>query len=233
MKNPIIVAGASSGLGLALVQRLLEQQQPVLAISRRIMPITHSLLIHQAVDLSNGEVVSDVCQQLAKQSYSGLVYCAGRGIFGGLEQLNPQHFAPLMQLNCLSAMQFTKAVVPQLKQRRAGKLIYIGSEAALQGAKQGSLYCATKFALRGFVQSLAAECTPHHIAVSLVNPGMMATDFYKDCHFQPKDESGARLAIDVVVDQLCLLINQSQPGYMPEINCLPFKKVVEKKTIQC
>ena len=64
----------------------------------------------------------------------------------------------------------------------------MGSEAALAGTAQGSLYCAAKFALRGLAQALRAECARAGIRVTLVNPGMVQSPFFDELDFRPGPE---------------------------------------------
>ena len=59
-----------------------------------------------------------------------------------------------------------------------GHIIVLGSEAALRGAKKGSIYAASKFALRGFLQALREEVSSSGIRITLINPGMVRTTFF-------------------------------------------------------
>ena len=88
-------------------------------------------------------------------------------------------------MNLLSHMVMSQLLIPYLKQQSNAKLIFMGSEAALKGAQQGSIYCAAKFGLRGFAQSLRQECSKSGLSVTLINPGMIKTPFFNDLYFEP------------------------------------------------
>ena len=75
-------------------------------------------------------------------------------------------------------MSFCSLLHPKLKRNGNSRVIYMGSEAALRGAKRGSLYCAAKFGLRGFAQSLRQECASSGVHVSIINPGMVNTPWF-------------------------------------------------------
>ena len=65
-----------------------------------------------------------------------------------------------------------------MKKIGKGDVIFIGSEAALNGSRKGTIYCASKFALRGFAQALRDECSKSSIRVTIINPGMVKTGFF-------------------------------------------------------
>jgi NAD(P)-dependent dehydrogenase (short-subunit alcohol dehydrogenase family) len=71
----------------------------------------------------------------------------------------------------------TWAALPSMRARRSGHIFNISSLAGLLGAESGSLYCASKFALEGFSESLAKEIAPFGLAVTIVEPGPFRTDF--------------------------------------------------------
>jgi short-subunit dehydrogenase len=106
-------------------------------------------------------------------------------------------------------------------------LIYLGSEAALNGAKKGSVYSASKFALRGFAQSIREETAKNNIAVTILNPGMIRGKFFDNKNFRPgKDEENAIKASDVA--KLISFILEDRKGMiLDEINLSQTKKVID------
>ena len=111
---------------------------------------------------------------------SGLVHCAGIGEFDNIENMSLPTIKRLINVNLLSAIVVTKLLVPKLKSINEGSLVYIGSEAGLKGSKKGSVYSASKFALRGFAQSIRDETAKNNISVTIVNPGMIRGRFFDD-----------------------------------------------------
>ena len=119
------------------------------------------------------------------EDVEGLISCAGVGYFGNIENFSVDKILGSINTNLLSHVILTKYLVPFLKKKNKGKLIYIGSESALNGGKKGSLYSAAKFGLRGFTQSIRAEVASRNITVTLINPGMVKTNFFNNLDFQP------------------------------------------------
>ena len=137
----------------------------------------------------------------------------------------------LINLNFTSQVFLSKALLPNLKRKANSDLIYIGSEAALKGSRKGAIYCASKFALRGFTQALREESANSHVRVCLINPGMVKTNFFNDLNFEPGDhESQAILPEDVAATVAYVLSSRAQI-VIDEINLSPLNKVIKfKKT---
>ncbi len=228
-----LVTGASSGIGLAVSQALLKEGYAVVGISRSVREncINHQRFTALACDLLDfGKVEVQLKERLKRNgSIDGAVFCAGQGYFGGLEQLDFVKIEKLIKLNLLSPMLICKMLIPYLKTRKAGRLVFIGSEAALQGAKNGTAYCASKFGLRGFVQSLSAECRPAGITVSLINPGMVNTPFFNDLSFQPGDHPSNAILAETVAASVLNCISSAPNSVIDEINLSPRNKVVTFK----
>jgi len=117
--------------------------------------------------------------------------------------------------------------LPRLKQRDRSDVLFIGSEAALAGGKNGAMYCASKFAIRGFSQALREECAKSGVRVSLVNPGMVKTPFFDQLSFQPGDDSDNYILPDDVADTSKLILSARQGTLFEEINMSPLKKVIK------
>ena len=186
----ILITGSSSGIGRATAQKLLEAGAVVYGIARnhekfqpdtkRYKPLT--------IDVTDLKVLpGQLSDLLATQpEIDGLISNAGYGSFEGLENFSPEQIYSYINDNLTSHLVITRCLLPHFKTKNRGDVIFIGSEAALEGKKKGSLYCATKFGLRGFSQSIRQESTNKNIRVTLINPGMVRTSFFDDLNFQPK-----------------------------------------------
>ena len=108
-------------------------------------------------------------------------------------------------------------------------LIFIGSEAALVGSRKGSIYCASKFALRGFSQALRDECAKSSVRVSLINPGMVKTDFFQTLTFKPGEHESQHLLAEDVADAVSYIINARKGIIIDEINLNPANNVIQFK----
>ncbi len=227
-----LVTGASSGIGAAICQRLLALGWQVVALSRRgAGDLNHPNLISHPIDLAQLQPLPQRLKALLKAhpEIDSLVLNAGQGRFGGLETFSERQIQDLIDLNLTSQILLARTLLPHLKRRGAGHLVFTGSEAALQGGRNGSLYCATKFALRGFAQSLREECSGSGVAVGIVNPGMVASPFFDNLNFAPGEQSDQHLTPEDVAEAVLLML-QARPGAcIDEINLSPQKRVIAKK----
>jgi len=232
-RQTILVTGASSGIGAAVCRDLLEQGYAVVGLSRSIADTAFDAAEFSALacDMRDRAALETQIKNLLKTDidFAGAVFCAGSGYFGALEQLNFKKVEALLDLNLLSPMFLSKLLVPGLKRRGAGHLVYLGSEAALQGARNGSAYCASKFGLRGFVQSLREECRQSGVSVSLVNPGMVDTPFFDNLSFEPGEDASNRISAEAVAACVASIFAGETNSIIEEINLSPRNKVVRNK----
>lgn len=229
----ILITGASSGIGLAASKKLLSDGYAVIGVSRRgeTTAIKHEQYSSITCNLSDFKQIERQIIPLLESdlALAGAVFCAGQGYFGSLEQLDFSKVEALIHLNLLSPMFLSKLLMPYFKKRKAGRLVFIGSEAALQGAKNGTAYCASKFGLRGFVQSLSAEARQAGINISIINPGMVDTPFFADLHFQPGDHPSNSISPETLADCISDCIKADSNSVIDEINLSPRNKVVSFK----
>lgn len=225
-----VVTGASSGIGYRLCQRLLDAGLHVLGVSRRAAPFTQAHYQHVQGDLCQQEFVELLYNRLKSSStpISALVFCHGQGRFGALEQFSYAAISQLMMVNFTSIAYMLRRTLPLLKQQQSGHVIAIGSEAALKGARQGSIYCASKFALRGMFQSLRAECANTSVSLSLIHPGMVNTPFFDELEFKHGENEGEYLTADNVVDCVFTVLQLPQNAIIDEISLTPRVNVVRK-----
>lgn len=229
----ILISGASSGIGRATAELLLQHGHHVIGIGRDFSKCNFETTNFKAVEMDLGDIkaLPDQLTALAKQhpNVDAIVNCAGQGRFGSLEEFSYKQIYKLMDLNFTSHAFVCRAFVPQLKTKTHSNIIFIGSEAALEGTQKGSIYCASKFALRGFSQALRQECSGTNIHISIVNPGMVKTDFFNELNFEPGvDKSNFIEATDVATTIKMIL--DSRPGtVIDEINLSPLKKVIQFK----
>jgi len=234
---PYIVTGASSGIGLAITKILLNSNHTVIAIARSIETCeisTHQNVRPVTMDFSNTNTTISNLERLKTSidSLGGIICCAGFGKFATLEQFSYQQITDQINVNLMAHIHLCKTFVPLLKKQKSGKIIFLGSDAALRGSQQGSIYCASKFAIRGFSQALRQECSRSNVAVSLVNPGMLDTAFYDKLNFRPGNAPENIIDMKSICSTVKLIIDSPSHMVFDEINISPLKHVVEKKIIQ-
>lgn len=226
----ILISGASSGIGLATARLMLTRGYRVIGLSRRgrVEQLEHENFTALTLDLDDlAQLEAQLKILLATREIDAFVHAAGQGHFGSVEQFSVTQMESALRVNLVSAMVICRGLLPQLRRRRQGRLIFIGSESALTAGRKGALYCASKFGLRGLCLSLREDCASDGIQVSLINPGMVRSPFFDDLTFAP----GARSenAIEVTdVAQLIDQIMQSSPDIViDEINLSPRVKSVD------
>ncbi|MDH3282902.1 MAG: SDR family oxidoreductase [Gammaproteobacteria bacterium] len=227
-----LVTGASSGIGQAIAMRLLERGRSVVGVARSFV---HSNMPRGFTpvecDLAQLDALPEILKRLTQDhaDLSGLVLCAGTGRFGSLEEFSFAQVRDLIDLNFTSTALVTRAFLPLLKRRRTGDIVFLGSEAALAGGKRGAVYSASKFALRGFAQSLRKECASDGVRVTLINPGMTKTAFFDELDFAPGDDA-ANHVLPADVAEVVLAVLAMRPGtVVDEVNLSPQKKVIQPR----
>ncbi|BCG66078.1 MAG: 3-hydroxy acid dehydrogenasemalonic semialdehyde reductase [Methyloprofundus sp.] len=233
VKRTLLISGASSGIGRACAVALLKEGHRVIGLSRDCSQFTHQ---HQnftafELDLSDLAQLPNKIKQLSKQSpdIDAVIFCAGKGQFGGLEEFSFVQIQELMNLNFVSQSILAKCLLPALKRKPLADLVFMGSEAALNGTRKGSIYCASKFAIRGFSQALRDECAKSSVRVSLINPGMVQTEFFDQLNFHPGEQASQHLLASDVAGAVCYIINARAGIIIDEINLNPANKVVRFK----
>lgn len=231
MKKKILVTGASRGIGLAVSNYLLRKNYSVIGIARNFSKssLEHEDFVPIELDLSDLKSLPKRFKELSQEhpDVCAILCNAGRGCFGNLEEISYGEISSIMELNFLSHAFLVKSYLPHFKKRRGGNIIFIGSEAAIAGKRKGSIYCATKFALRGFAQALRDECSSANISVSVINPGMTQTDFFQNLSFSPGKESFEHILPEDIAKVVFMLL-EARPGTVfEEINLSPQKKKIE------
>ncbi|WP_286808908.1 SDR family NAD(P)-dependent oxidoreductase [Leclercia sp. UBA2479] len=170
-----IVTGASSGIGEAIVQRLLDEGWQVIGLSRRGLPLDHANYRCVSVDLSDSDALAAALATLPVPQ--AIVHAAGMMAAAPLGELDPAISARLWSLHVHAAEQLFNHFVPQM--RPGGRLVAIGSRTS-RGAAGRSQYVATKAALVGMIRSWAAELAPRGITANVVAPGATQTPMLSD-----------------------------------------------------
>lgn len=233
LSRTVLVTGASSGIGRAVAKNLLLQGHTVIGTSRHCSQFktAHNKFSFLEIDFTQLYLITDKLKQLQKQypALDAVVFSAGYGQFGSLEQFSENQIEQMMAVNFTSQVFITRTLISGLKRKSNSNLIYIGSEAALKGSRKGSIYCASKFALRGFTQALRDECGNSSVRVSLINPGMVKTAFFDFLTFQPGDDESHALLPEDIADTVSYILNSNKNSVIDEINLNPANKVINFK----
>lgn len=233
VKRTVLVTGASSGIGRAIARNLLNQGHHVIGLSRDRARFSRPMANFSPVqlDLSQLRELPQQLRELARAfpGIDAVVFSAGRGQFGSVEEFSYEQIEALMTLNFTSQAFLTRALLPSLKRKPRSDLIFIGSEAALKGSRKGAVYCASKFAVRGFTQALREECGKSNVRVCLINPGMVKTEFFEQLSFEPGDAASNYLVPEDIAETVAYVLNSRTHIVIDEINLNPLNKVVKFK----
>ncbi|MCA5006286.1 SDR family NAD(P)-dependent oxidoreductase [Sphingobacterium bovistauri] len=195
-KKVWFVTGASKGLGLTLIKKLLKNNFNVVATSRNIDILINEIgdaneqFLPLAVNLVDDD---DVKKAMEKSiAYFGridvVVNNAGYGQTGTLEELTDKESRANFDVNVFGTLNVVRNVMPHLRYQNSGHIFNISSVGGLFAGFPGwGIYCATKFAVAGFTEALAEEVKDFNINATVVYPGYFRTDFLsKDSVMTPK-----------------------------------------------
>ncbi len=227
-----LISGSSSGIGLAATRRLLQQGYRVVGLSRRgqVEEFADRDFIPVSLDFADpAELDAGLAELLAQHAFDCFIHAAGQGHFGSIEQFSVAQIVASIELNLTSALVICRGLVPQMRRRGQGQLLFIGSESALSAGRKGALYSAAKFGLRGFCQALREDCAADGIRVSLINPGMVRSPFFEGLGFAPGDAAENAIDVDDVARILLQILDSSSDIVIDEINLSPRVKSLNFK----
>ncbi|MHB8245763.1 MAG: SDR family oxidoreductase [Acidimicrobiales bacterium] len=180
-----LVTGASAGIGLATADRLARAGWKVVGASRRGTgrpsrapgPAWRGLVM----DVDDDEAVTaGVRGVLANEGHlDAVVACAGWGLAGAVEQTPVADAKAQFETNFFGAVRVVQAALGPMRRQHNGRIVLVSSIGGVIGIPFQAFYSASKFAMEGYGEALAYEVAPFNIAVTLVQPGNVRTDFTK------------------------------------------------------
>jgi NAD(P)-dependent dehydrogenase (short-subunit alcohol dehydrogenase family) len=180
------VTGASKGLGQRLVLQLLARGHRVAATSRTVEALTEAIgptsaqFLPLQVDLTSDESVQSAVEQTIKSfgQIDVIVNNAGYAQQGTIEALSDDELRQNFEVNLFAPLTVLRHALPHLREQRSGHVVNIASIVGYQGGYAGwGSYVASKFALAGLTESLAAEVAEFGIKATVVYPGPVRTEF--------------------------------------------------------
>ena len=229
----VLVTGSSSGIGYEITLKLLDLGAKVIGIARNHdrSKLENKNYTTYKCDVSAHQKLEILLKQILKKhpQINCFISNAGYGDFGPLENFSTLQIKNFIATNLTSHMVITKLLLPHFKRIKIGDIIFIGSEAGLLGAKNGSLYCTAKFGLRGFSEALSKDVANKNIRVSIINPGMIRTDFFENLNFEPGNDEENTINIKDVSSTVAYILDLSRNTIVDEINLSPLKKAIKFK----
>nr|WP_294794699.1 oxidoreductase [uncultured Mucilaginibacter sp.] len=182
--NVWFITGASSGFGRAFAEYAIGEGYQVIATARRKDKLEElKALAPQQVeivqmDVTNNKQIDDAVQQAIEKfgQVDVLVNNAGYGILGAVEETPEADLRAQLETNFFGAVAVTKALLPHFRNRQKGAIVNISSMGGQMSFAGFGAYSASKFALEGLSEALAAELKPYGIKVLIVEPGAFRTE---------------------------------------------------------
>jgi 3-oxoacyl-[acyl-carrier protein] reductase len=220
----ILVTGGSLGIGRAAAQVLCEAGAKV-AITGR-----HEERLHKAAkeigavaivaDAGNPKDVDRTYEEVQKQlgGLDCLVNNAGIGEFVEMEKVTFDAFEKIFSVNVYgAALMGARAAALFKKQKSRGHIVNIGSTAGLKGFAGGTVYAASKFALRGMTECWQAELRKHNIRVTLVAPSEVATAFGRE-DGREREAAPNKLTSMEIAHAIKSVLELDDRGMIPELS---------------
>lgn len=187
-----LVTGASRGIGFGIALRLAEEgfrtaivgrnRRRVEEAAKEITEISGTQALAVVGDVSSWSDCVAAVEKVVKEfgAIDVLVPNAGIGIIGSVAESDPADWAMMMETNYLGTAHIVKAALPTIQKQGSGDVIAIVSAGGTKGYPEWSGYCATKWAVMGFLDSFAQEVISQGIRVSTLCPGGVDTAFWDD-----------------------------------------------------
>ncbi len=185
-----VITGAGSGMGRCLAQQLAARGTSLALsdVNEKALTETNELLVAASgkischvVDVAEEGQVKDFAAAVeSKHGRASVLFNnAGVALLGKFEELSLENFRWLMNVNFWGVIYGTNYFLPLLKKEKRAAIVNTSSLLGFVGAIGQSAYCASKFAVRGFTESLAHELKDTNITVSCVHPGFVRTSIAK------------------------------------------------------
>tara|TARA_B100001287_G_C22515192_1_gene450147 strand:+ start:125 stop:829 length:705 start_codon:yes stop_codon:yes gene_type:complete len=220
----ILITGGTSGIGKRTAEILVSKGAKVLITGRSTerlekMKVNSNILTLQ-FDLSQTSEIpqkAKKCLELFSGRIDVLINNAGIGVFGLIDDLKIDDFKQVFNTNVFGLALLTKELIPIMKKQNHGDIINIGSSASVKGFKFGSIYAASKFALRAMSQCWQAELRPFNIRVCQVNPSEVTTAFAQE-NRKERAEVDNKLAPEEIAHTIVSVLEMRNKGFVPEVN---------------
>jgi 3-oxoacyl-[acyl-carrier protein] reductase len=225
-----VVTGAGRGIGRAIAMELGRLGAKVVLVSRNAGELEEA---GRAIGLNASIFPTDVrkkdaLQRLFEQVAAAvgpvdiLVNAAGLGIFGPVADFKDEDFETLIETNLRGIFFTCRYVLPTMIERKRGHIINIASIAGKVGSANRAVYCASKFGVVGFTESLAEEVRQYGIRASIICPGST------DTRFSPSETAGKvrerMLQPADVAHAVRMIVTQEPNSFISEIIMRPTKK---------
>ena len=220
----ILLTGGSLGIGKETAKILVEKGARVLITGRSAKRLEEAAKYTGAqtlvFDISDQENISDNAQQCIEAldgNVDALINNAGIGSFQKIEEVTSSDFKQIFNTNVFGLALLSKSIISLMKEQKSGTIINIGSSASVKGFVGGSVYAASKFAVRALTQCWQAELRPFNIRVCQLNPSEVTTAFFNE-ERQERAEVYNKLSPKEIAHSILSVLEMEDKGFITELN---------------
>lgn len=226
MNKIVLITGASSGFGKATAELLAKEGYTVYGTSRK--EVNNSNIRFLVMDVRDRESVRRGVEKIVEDCgrIDVLVNNAGMGIGGSLELATEEEIDIQMGTNFHGCVNVCQTVLPVMRKQGRGQIINLSSIGGVMGLPYQGFYSASKFAIEGFSEALAAEVRGFGIKVSMVEPGDFATNFTARRRNSEATANNAAYG-DSFKRSLSIIEKEENGGLKPEKLAKKIKKIIE------
>lgn len=242
LRNSVaIITGATSGIGEATVVELAQQGVRLILLSRRqeqLAVITEKAkslgaqgVLGLKTDIRDESQVNEAIRATLREfgRIDILINSAGLSLNGAVDGYELDDWRTVIETNLTGTFLTCRAVLPAMKQQQSGQIINISSGAGRNGIKNMAAYCASKFGVIGFTESLALEVRQDKIRVASLLPGSVATNFKQTANRETNIETtqtttrniGYSLLPSEVAGVIRTMLEQPEQAWMSEVVLRP------------
>ncbi|MCL3780598.1 SDR family oxidoreductase [Prolixibacteraceae bacterium JC049] len=236
-KELIVITGASSGIGKAIAEKFAEMGHPMLLLARRVELLEAMNLpntICEKVNVTNLDALKEAIKK-AEDVYGPtgcLVNNAGIMLLGNPATQNPEEWKKMFDVNVLGLMNGVHAVLGDMKARKTGTIINMGSIAGRKALNNHAAYCGSKFAVHSITETIREEVALDNVRMITIAPGATQSELIshvtdqdiKDGYQSWADEIGGAIAANDVANAVWFAWSQPQNVCIREIALAPTKQ---------
>lgn len=232
-----LVTGASSGIGLSIVDMLLEKGYIVYGIGRNFdqsVDLVNKILTKEnfhplQIDVENTPLLLKTINDLKKSvDIHVLVNNAGVGYFGPHEELNAKKIKEMTNINLTVPMLLTQVLLRDIKKSK-GYVFFISSVTAQKSNTHGCAYGATKAGLTSFAKSLFDEVRKYEVKVTVIHPDMTKSNFYRNADFKEGEQKDTYVESHEIANAMSFLLDQREGLVITELTIKPQKHQIKRK----
>ncbi len=219
----VLITGGSSGIGKETAKQFIAKGAKVVITGRdenKLKQVATEIgaipLLFDISDLKSIPQKANEAMALLEGKIDVLVNNAGIGVFPILGEITEDDLLTVYNTNVFGLALLTQELLPTFKKQQSGNIINIGSTASLKGFARGSVYAASKFAIRGMTQSWQAELRKDNIRVSLINPSEVTTAF-ADIAREEREEESNKLGSEDIAQTILSVVEMRDKAFVPEV----------------